>query len=391
MILAAALLLMMQQDGLRQGLAALNRNDLVHAREFLEAAAKTEPQSALVWVALAQTYLKSGQKDLAVESARRAGQFGAETPAVQHALALFHAGIGDMAAAAQWERRFAATPGASAQTAANAAALSLEAAQPYEAIKWAQSALRGEDSLAMHHLLGKAYEAAGQLDRALPELRRAAEGEPAQDVFIADYGQSLLERRDFAGALTVLEKGRKRFPQNPQLALSYGVACYAQRRYADAVSAFLETIRLDATIEQPYVFLGRITEHAGDRLPELVAADTAWERRAPDNYLPVFLHAKALLASSAADAADIETLLRRSIRLNEAFWESHLELGTLLSGQGKWAEAERELTRSIELNPREAKAHYDLARVYLRLGKPDHAKAERAEYERLGAAQNDVP
>jgi tetratricopeptide (TPR) repeat protein len=240
----------------------------------------------------------------------------------------------------------------------------------------------------MHHLLGKAYEAAGQLDRALPELRRAAEGEPPQDVFMADYGQALLERRDFANALAVLEKGKRRFPQNPQIALSYGVACYAQRRYADAVSAFLETIRLDATIEQPFVFLGRVTEHAGDRLPEVVAADTAWERRAPDNYLPVFLHAKALLASSAPDAPETEALLRRSIQLNEAFWESHLELGTLLSGQGKWAEAERELSRSIELNPREARAHYDLARVYLRLGKPDLAKAERAEYQRLGTAGN---
>ncbi len=386
MILATALFLMMQQDDLRQGLAALNRNDPLHAREYLEKASKADPQNAIVWVALAQTYLKSGQKELAVESARHAGQFGAETPAVQHALALFYAGIGDMAEAAQWERRFAAAPGASAQTAANAAALSLEAGQADEAIKWAQTALRGEDSLAVHHLLGKAYEAAGQLERALPELQRAAEGEPAQDVFMADYGQALLEHRDFADALTVLEKGRQRFPKDPQLALSYGVACYAQRRYADAVSAFLETIRLDATIEQPYVFLGKITEHAGDRLPEVVAADAAWERRAPDNYLPVFLHGKALLASSAPDAAEIETLLRRSIKLNEAFWESHMELGTLLSGQGKWAEAQRELSRSIELNPGEARSHYDLARVYLRLGKTDQAKAERAEYERLSAS-----
>jgi len=68
-----------------------------------------------------------------------------------------------------------------------------------------------------------------------------------------------------------------------------------------------------------------------------------------------------------------------------------MELGTLLSGQGKWAEAQRELSRSIELNPREARAHYDLARVYLRLGKTDLAKAERAEYERLGTAGNDIP
>jgi tetratricopeptide (TPR) repeat protein len=388
MILLSALFLLMQEGDLRQGLAALNRNDLIHAREFLENAAKRDPRSALVWVALAQTYLKSGQKDLALESARRAGQFGADAPPVEHALALFYEGNGDFAEAAGWERRFAAAPGASAETAASAASLSLEAAEPEEAVKWAQVAVHGEDSLAMHHLLGKAYQAAGKPDSALPELRRAAGGEPSQDVFIADYGQALLERRDFANALTVLGEGRQRFPKNPQIALSYGVACYAQRRYADAVSAFLEVIRLDPSIEQPYVFLGRIPEHAGNRLPEIAAAYTAWERRAPDNYLPVFLHAKALLASPDPDIANVETMLRGSIQLNEAFWESHLTLGTLLAGKGKLQEAQRELSRSIELNPREARAHYDLARVYFRLGKPEMAQAERAEYERLNNSED---
>ena len=76
------------QDDLRQGLAALNRNDLVHARECLERASEADPRSAVVWVALAQTYLKSGQKDMAVRAAGRAEQFGAGTPPVQHALAL---------------------------------------------------------------------------------------------------------------------------------------------------------------------------------------------------------------------------------------------------------------------------------------------------------------
>ena len=85
------------QDDLRQGLVALNRNDLVHAREFLEKAAKLDPRSAVVWVALAQTYLKSGQKDMAAKAGGRAEQFGTDTPPVQHALALFYAGTGDLA------------------------------------------------------------------------------------------------------------------------------------------------------------------------------------------------------------------------------------------------------------------------------------------------------
>ena len=40
-------------------------------------------------------------------------------------------------------------------------------------------------------------------------------------------------------------------------------------------------IRLDDTVEQPYVFLGRILEHAGARLPEVIASYAAWEKKAP--------------------------------------------------------------------------------------------------------------
>jgi tetratricopeptide (TPR) repeat protein len=375
------------QDDLRQGLVALNQNDFLHAREFLERAAKVNPQSAVVWVALAQTYLKSGQKDMAAEAAGHAEQFGADTPAVQHALALFYAGTGDLARAAGWERRFAATPGGGAQAAASAATLSLEAGQPEEAVKWAEAALRGGDTPDAHHVLGKAYQAAGRPDSALPELRRAFERAPAQEVFLSDLAQALLEHGDFAEALALLEKGRRQFPKNPQIALAYGVACYAQRRAEDAVSAFLEVIRLDPTVEQPYVFLGRILEHAGARLPEVIASYAAWEKKAPENYLPVFLHAKALAASSNPDAPEIETRLRRSIALNGAFWESHRDLGALLAGESKWTEAARELSRCIELNPGQSRAHYELARVYLRMGKPDLARAERAEYERLKSAE----
>jgi len=378
------------QDGLRQGLVALSRNDLVHAREFLEKAAKADPRSAVVWVALAQTYLKSGQKDLAAKAAASAEQFGADTAPAQHALAMFYVGTGDLAKAAVWERRFAASPGAGAPAAANAAALSLEAGQPEDAVKWAETAVRGADTPAAHHLLGKAYQAAGRPDSALPELRRAFERAPAQEVFLSDLGQALLNRGDFAEALALLEKGQRQFPRNPQIALAYGVACYAQRRPVEAVSAFLQVIRLDPSVEQPYVFLGRILEHAGGRLPEVVASYAAWEKRAPRNYLPVFLHAKALAASSTPDASEVEARLRRSIALNGAFWESHLELGALLAKQSKLPEAQRELSRGIELNPAQSRAHYELARVYLRLGTPDQARAERAEYERLRTAENDT-
>jgi tetratricopeptide (TPR) repeat protein len=373
---------------LRQGLIALGKGDLAGARKFLESAAKRDPRSGVVWVALAQTYLRSGQKDAAAQAAGRAEQFGGDIPPIQHALALFYAGIGDSPRASDWERRYASTPGAGVESAASAAELSLNAGQPQEALKWAQTALGRQDTPEMHHLLGMAYQATGKLDAALPELRTAAKAAPAKELFVSDYAQALLQRLDFAEALVVLDAARERFPKSPQILLSFGVACYGERRFADSVGAFLQVIRLDGSIEQPYLFLGRLLEHAGDRLPEVIGAYAAWERKAPDNYLPVFLYAKALAAASAPNEAAVETKLRRSILLNDSHWESHLELGVLLLRRGSWQESARELSRSIRLNPRDASAHYHLARAYLRLGKPELAQAERAEYQRLKDAED---
>ena len=279
---------------LRQGLIALQNGDLAAARKLLEEVTRMDPKSGVAWVALAQTYQRSGEKDLALEAAERAGKHGEGMATVEQALTIFY----------------------------------------------------------------------------------------------TDYGQALLQQGLFADALAVLEKGRSRFPRNPQIVLSHGVACYGQRRFEDSVSAFLEVIKLDTSVEQPYVFLGRILEHAGPRLPEVIAAYAAWEKRAPDNYLPPFLHAKALDVLPVPDDAAIGTKLRRSIELNAAFWESQLEVGVLFLRQGKYPEAEQALSRSIELNPRNAATHYQLARTYQRLGKPDLARAERAEYEQLKKAED---
>ena len=186
---------------LRAGLLALDRNDLVHACEFLERAVKQDPRSAVGWVALAQSYWRGGRRDAAMAAASNAEQFGADTPAVEHALALFYVGTGDPARAAGWE------------------------------------------------------------------LRLAAQAVPLQEAFVYDLGQALLQREDFEPALAVLDMGRRQFPKNPSMMVAFGVACYGRRRFEDAVTAFLDAVRLDGSIEQPYVFLGRILDHAGDRLP----------------------------------------------------------------------------------------------------------------------------
>lgn len=376
---------------LRQGLLALNGNDLVQARQSLEKASRLKPDNPVVWAALAQTYLRANERQQAEEAAGRAADLASGNPVVEHALSTFYSETGDFAKAAAAERLYAASKPADSQAAAHAAALSLQAGEAHEAIQWTRAALQQTDTAELHHLLGQAYIAANQPEEGVPELRHAVERDPRAWTYVFDLGQVQMRRGDFTGALATLDQGRQRFPNNAQIQLAYGVAAYGQRRFADAIDAFLKVTRIDASVEQPYVFLSRILDQAGDRLPEVVAAFARWEQAEPRNNLAACLHAKALSAA-AGDPAVIEAELRRSIQLDDSYWEAHFELGVQLLKKHEWKEAAAELSRSIALNPRVAAAHFQLARAYDRLGEPERAKAERSEHERLTAPEtNTVP
>jgi Flp pilus assembly protein TadD len=377
-------------DQFRRGLVALQNNDLTVAKQSLEQAARLQPENPKVWAALAQAYLRSKQTDPANAAAKRAEALAADDPVVQHALAIFFSETGDFARAAGLERRFASSKAADPQAAARAATLSLEAGEPQQAIIWAKAALGQRDSVDMHHLLGKAEEAANQPEAALAEFRRAVELAPWDEGFTFDLGQALLHRGDFAGALAFFEAARERYSKSAQIELAYGVAAYGQRRFRDAIAAFLHVTHLDPTIEQPYIFIGKILENAGDLMPEVLSRYAAWGAAQPDNYLPWFLHAKALDASSG-DPVRSEAELRRSIRLNPNFWESHLELGIILIQRQQWQEAASELSRAIELDGKRPTPHFQLARVYNRLGKREQAQAELAEFKRLSASETESP
>lgn len=341
----------------RRGLLALNDNDLAQARQSLENASRLKPDNALVWVALAQTYLHSKAMKPANEAAERAAALAPVNPAVEHALAVFYSETGDFKQAADWEGRFAASPAADPQAPARAA-----------------------------NFLAHAYVAANRPEDALREFRKAVEVDPKTEAFVFDLGQLQLQKGDFSGALDTFDQGRRRFPASAQMHLAYGVAAYGQRRFTDAIDSYLEVTRIDPSIEQPYVFLARMLDQASDRLPRIVATYAAWVKAEPSNYLPACLYAKAL-AAAGSDPAKIEAELRRSIRLNDRYWQSHYELGVLLSEKRDWPAAQAELARSVDLNPKNAPAHFQLARVYDRLGKPDLAQAERAEHQRLTAAE----
>lgn len=369
---------------LERGLLALQHGQLSEARKDLEQASRSQPQNAYVWSSLAETYLRLKLPERAAAAAKLAGKTGGKDPVVWHALAMYYSESGQPGQAAGWEQRFAESPNADRDALTRAASLYLAAGDAEQAVKLARQAVSQASTPEREDLLGEAFIRAGQADEGEKHLALAWEQSRTDPHISFDLGQALLRREEFTRAADVLDSALSVHRDDPQLTLALGVARYGQRRFDDALLAFLRVIQVDPTIEQPYVFLGRMLEQAGAQLASIISAYDKWAAREPSNPKAQLLLAKALLAQDHGSKR-AEALLRHSIALDANDWEAHYELGALLENMHDYAGAASELKRSIELRPQEPLPHYHLARVYDRLGESAQAAAERLKHQRLTA------
>jgi len=363
------------------GLKALNNLDLPAAQAGLEAAAKLQPSNARVWVALAQTYLREGKTALASDAAVKAERFGPNDLVVLHLLATFYAEVNKFARAGDIEALCAANDKQDSAAPARAMSDYLQGDQPKKAIAIGLATADWQQRADIRNLLGKAYEADGQILKTIPELQEAIRLKPDEDAYYFDLVQVLVAHYNFPTAIQIGEAAQKRFPSSAKIALLTGVAYYGQSQPDAAVDAFLRSTTLDPSDERAYLFLSKLMDQAADKLPAIAERFVDFQEKNPQSYLGYFLHAKV-------DPGQAESLLKKSVSLNGDYWESHYDLGIQLAKRGALADAEKEFRRAVELNPKDPAIHYRLFRVLAGLGKTREADAELA-VQRHVAAERD--
>jgi tetratricopeptide (TPR) repeat protein len=373
----------------RMGLTALSQNQLTAARGQLETAAKLKPTNPRVWLALAQTYRKLKEDASSLAAIAKAESLAGDDPATLHGLAFLYSETGNYEKAASFEARYAGLTPNDPNATARAAELYLKAGKPQPGIELAAQALAKEDRADLHNLLAQAYSLQKNHAKAAEEMRRAIALNPYDETYYFEAARESLLDGNPKAAIGTVQAGKKVFAKSPQLDLVLGIADYALEEYAAAVDAFLNAIRMDASMEQPYSFIARTLDHAPSRLPEILTAFKALAEKKPDNYLNTYFYGKALLFND--DEAQAEALLRKSVTLNGGYWESHLELAKALERKGELEAAIGEFRRAIELNPKDATAHYRLGGLYDRLGKADQAKSEYAIHKSLIDAEESGP
>ena len=382
MLLFALLLLFDDPAKLfERGMNAWTANDLITARASFADAAKQAPSNASVWMMLAQTCVKQGDVKAAQAAAGNAEKFGSKDPAILQGLANFYANT-DIAHAAAIGARYAQLVPQDVSAWQRVAEMYLAGGKLDQAI---DAALKSPSKTAeLHALLGKAYAQRKSWAQSDEEFKQAIRISPYDEQLRLGAAQSHLMRLDFIGAEQVLIEARKVFDKSPQLELTLGVAYYGERKFANAVDQFLLTMKLSPDLPQPYAFLGRILEHAGDRLPEVTERFASFEQRNPGNPLAYLVHAKAIMPERPDEALE---LLKKSVALNESDGDTHLQLGILLTRNSQWNQAREHLERSIQLNGKDSAAHFQLAKVYSALGRKEDAARERQLHEKLSEAE----
>jgi Flp pilus assembly protein TadD len=376
---------------LRDGLVDIKAGRLEDARSKLERAVKTKPDGGEAWAALAQTYSRLNFAISARNAATKAEALSAKNPPVLQGLADYYSAAGDAAHAADYEERYALAVGARDPDAlSRAVALRIQAKQTKPAIALAAKALAAGDNARLRGLLAMAYEADGQKARAITEYNRAILLDPYEESYYFQLSQLLIDQENFITARQVLEAARKIFDKSPEIELALGTACYGLKKYDDAGFAFLKTVMLAPQAPQAYSFLGRVIDQGTRWLPEITTAFQSFAEAQPRQYLPQFLYGKALLLGGK-DVAEAEARLRKSVAIEDGFWESHYQLGLLLEKQKKLPQAQEELKKSATLAPHNPLPHIELARVYDLMGKPAEAKLARAAAEKAAAADRPRP
>ncbi len=313
-------------DALKEAESLLQKQQYLQAEEKLQTIVTQDSENPQAWFDLGFAQSHQGKTAEAIIAYKKATQLGSKWFEAQQNLGLALAKSGDLSAAAS-ALRIAVTlkPIVGGQAALAAAWLSLaqvtEESQPQEALAAYQKAAE-LDAANSEAQLGAARMAECSGNSAAAEqqyLKLAAAGNNDSIERLIDL---YLKQKRFADAETWLRKYMAANPQNAAAQLQLGKLLAAEGKTQEAI----------ATLEPLY-------------------------KTSPDHKVARDLASLYLETKQYPAAAD---LLRPLIVQNPTDAQLHLDYGSALMHQLKYAEAQAVLLKAIQLKPNLVEAYFDL-------------------------------
>ena len=373
------------------GLAYTAQSQDAKAVEHLEIAVRLKPDSAAARTNLAASLIHAGKPDLAGEQFRKALELEPRDYDSNHNLGEFYIQIGKIADATPFleqAQRIKPSSYENGYDLALAYSLTGRLAQARQVV---QSLLEQKNTAELHNLLAQIEEKDGKYLAAVNEFEIAAHMDPSeQNLF--DWGSELLLHRTYEPAIAVFQQGTQRYSNSPRMIVGLGMALYARGKYDEAVRALLTAADLDPADARCYLFLSKAYDSSPNQAVDVIQRFRRYTELQPGNALAQYYYAMSLwkgkrTEDSSLDIQMIESLLKKSIALDERLPEAHVQLGNLYADQHEYAKSIPEYLRALELNPNLPDAHYRLGQDYVHVGQKDQAQKEFEVYQRLSAQQ----
>jgi tetratricopeptide (TPR) repeat protein len=254
--------------------------------------------------------------------------------------------------------------------------------------------LAAKPSAELHNLLGDIDVRAGDRAAAAVNYQLAARAQPIEE-HLYDWGDNLLHLGAHGDAAEVFAAAVRRHPTSARLHIGLGITQYARGQHEDAVRSFCRASDLDPKDPAPYGFLGEMYGVSPDQNGEIVQRLARFVELQPESAAGHYYYAMNLWKGASGtpdvDLARVEALLRRAVTLDSTHAKARLQLGILLSEQGRWRDAIVELRAAAALAPDQPQTHFRLAQAYRRTGQTALADEALSTFQRLKAREPAAP
>lgn len=371
------------------GLVYASMSQDAKAIVHLKAAVRLKPASAAARTNLAASLSRLGNVQAAGEQLQKAFQLGPHDYTTNHNLGEFYIKSGKIQEALPLLKQAQAIDPSSYDNGYDLAMADLVTGRLNEARQLVQSLIQKKNTGELHNLLAQIEEKDGKFVVAVNEFEIAARMDPSEDNLF-DWGSELLLHRTYEPAIEVFRAASKHYPKSPRLMIGLGMALYARGFYEDAVNALLAAADLNPSDPRCYLFLSKAYDSSPNQADEVIQRFRRYATIEPNNALAQYYYAMSLwkgkqVAGSGLNFQEVETLLKKSIALDDSIPEAHMQLGNFYADQRQFEKSIPEYVRALELNPNLPDAHYRLGTDYVHIGQKDRAQAEFAIYQKLRA------
>jgi tetratricopeptide (TPR) repeat protein len=371
------------------GLVYAAQSEDAKAIPHLEAAARLRPESAVARTNLAVSLLRSGDSAEAGEQFRKALALEPKDYDANHNLAEFYIQSGKLAEAIPLlEQAQRANPAAydSGYDLAQAYFLTGRLSQARQQV---ESLLKLKNTAELHNLLGQIEEKDGKFLAAANDYETAAHMDPTEENLF-DWGSEYLLHRTYEPAIEVFQQGSQRYPNSPRLLIGLGMALYSRGKYEEAVKALLAAADIDPSDARCYLFLSKAYDSSPAQAQGAIDRFRRYAELQPGSALAQYYYAMSLWKGNQAtdtnvDFAKVESLLQKSVALDPALAEAHVQLGNLYADRHQYEKSIPEYERALQLSPDLSDAHYRLGQDFVHVGQKDRAQSEFDIYQKLRA------